>query len=120
MERTRLETATTLDSMLSTISEVQYSHFYTQRELDVKRKALLEQEELLRKKRDAHFPASLDAYHAIVHKDIRVRIASYLVADEQTKEQMRVEFNWASMQCRPLEIQFTQNVGIDLCFIASD
>lgn len=96
--------------MLATISEVRYAHLYTQRDLFVKKKALLEQEEIQRKKRDAQFPADVFAYHAITHKDIRVRIARYLVADGQVREKMRGEFNWAWLQCQPLEIQYVQNV----------
>ena len=66
-------------------------------------------EEEMRKRREQMFPTSFEDFKGKA-RDIQLRAARFLVADNAKQERMLSEFNWAWRQVQPLKDVFAQNV----------
>ncbi|KAI9062648.1 hypothetical protein FKP32DRAFT_1593308 [Trametes sanguinea] len=78
------------------------------------RKACQQREELEQQRRDRQFPNNVDDFHAIRNKDVQLRIARFLVADESTKDRMMGTFNWVWRQVAPLIEEYKQSQAFRL------
>jgi hypothetical protein len=67
-------------------------------------------EEEMRKRREQIFPISFDDFKGKA-KDIQLRAARFLVADNVKQEKMMTEFNWAWRQVQPLKDVFAKDVS---------
>ncbi|EIM80436.1 uncharacterized protein STEHIDRAFT_135316 [Stereum hirsutum FP-91666 SS1] len=63
-------------------------------------------EEELRRRREAMFPATIGDYRSIRNKDVQLRIARFLTADSTIQGKMMTEFNWAWRQTKPLQDEY--------------
>ena len=66
-------------------------------------------EEEMRKRREQMFPISFEDFKGKA-RDIQLRAARFLVADNAKQERMLSEFNWAWRQVQPLKDVFAQSV----------
>ena len=66
-------------------------------------------EEEIRKRREQMFPSSFEDFKG-KPRDIQLRAARFLVADNAKQEKMLSEFNWAWRQVQPLKDVFVKDV----------
>jgi len=83
-----------------------------------KRRAELESlAEGTRRQKEAQFPGSPEEYRAIRNKDVQMRIARFLTADNRKQESMMNQFGWAWRQVQPLKNEYQSDVSSCCCCI---
>ena len=97
------------------LSQLRYTYLKQLHPLLVKRRTLKAQESKIRKQRDAQFPRSIEEYHNIPERSIRLRIARFLQHSTTEQEKMMDQYVWSSRAVQPLLSAFKTNASILLC-----
>ncbi|KAF8994595.1 hypothetical protein BDQ17DRAFT_1251623 [Cyathus striatus] len=98
---------------------LRYTHLARLVYLEAQYNKLREEEERIRKERDAHFPQTIDEYYE-KDTDAQLRVAKFLRLDgdgpsgKSRQEKMMGEFGWAWRQVEPLLQAFKSNVSFVL------
>ncbi|KAI0761823.1 hypothetical protein BD413DRAFT_587816 [Trametes elegans] len=103
--RSGFDIATSFDDQLDRIN---HAHLQGLLPLIKERNALRQREEFEQRRRDQQFPNSIADFHAIRNKDVQVRIARFLTADDLGKERMMDEFKWSWRQTAPLVSEYNK------------
>ncbi|OSD05282.1 hypothetical protein PYCCODRAFT_1457322 [Trametes coccinea BRFM310] len=104
--RSSFDIANTFDDNLDRFNHARMSSLIA---IATQRKACQQREEAEQQRRDRQFPSSIDDFHAIRNKDVQIRIARFLVADDSKRDQMMTSFNWAWRQVAPLVNDYQQS-----------
>ena len=93
------------DTLLTTISELTYTHLNTLNDLRRRHNAAITKEL-------AFFPASIAEYDAMVNPTAKDRVARFLALerDSGAKEKMLTESGWAWRMVEPLQGMYANNV----------
>jgi hypothetical protein len=86
-----------------------YTYISQHLDLSKQRHEIEVREEEIRKRREQMFPTSFEDFKGKA-RDIQLRAARFLVADNAKQERMLSEFNWAWRQVQPLKDIFTKDV----------
>ncbi|KAI6042071.1 hypothetical protein EDC04DRAFT_2564759 [Pisolithus marmoratus] len=97
------DTRLALEDALSTL---RYTYLKALLPLIRRRRNLRDRETKLRKQRDASFPLSIEEYHHITERDVKLRVARFLTADSTEQERMMDKFGWAYRQVDPLRTAY--------------
>lgn len=107
-QRMRDDPATKL-ALEDALSTLRYTYLKTLLPLIRRRRALRDREIKIRKQRDASFPQSIEEYHDIAERDVQLRVARFLAADNTEQERMMDKFGWAYRQVDPLRTAYKSN-----------
>ncbi|KAI0630745.1 hypothetical protein C8Q77DRAFT_1231983 [Trametes polyzona] len=97
--RTKACMADTFDDNLDRLN---YAHMNSILPIIKDRNVRRLREEHEQRRRDMQFPTSIDEFHAIRNRDVQLRVARFLVANDSVRERMMDEFKWAWRQVVPL------------------
>ncbi|KAH9849880.1 hypothetical protein C2E23DRAFT_870340 [Lenzites betulinus] len=89
-----------------TLDRINYAHLNSIIPLMKEQNAHRQREELEQRRRDMVFPQSVAEFNAIRSKDIQVRVAKFLTANETVRDRMMDEYKWAYRQVLPLSTEF--------------
>ncbi|EIW58296.1 uncharacterized protein TRAVEDRAFT_148391 [Trametes versicolor FP-101664 SS1] len=67
-----------------------------------------QREDAVQRRRDQQFPTTIADFRMIRNKDVQIRIARFLEADDTVRERMQDEFKWVWRQVMPLISEYAR------------
>ncbi|KAL4066043.1 hypothetical protein V8B97DRAFT_2021158 [Scleroderma yunnanense] len=96
-------------AMEDALSTLRYTYLKALIPLLRRRRVLRDHEHDYRKRRDATFPRTIEDYRKISDREVQLRVARFLTADNSEQERMMDKFGWAYRGVDPLRAAYKTN-----------